>query len=860
MRFLLFLMIPLSVWAAPYAYPPASYRTPICFPYDWQKSLVNERGDLCYDYGPGPYSHPGTRIAVALQGIDMTVESQTLVDARSPIVLTDLQSTDVMLELEAFALADSPALEPVVLSNSGEAIARSKGFTGAIAWAVPSKPADPAFRNVGWGTGRPICYTIDVEPGSRKQVILGFCDSYRQKGKIPRVMQLEVEGETARTIDLLVLGEQGQPQVFDFAAADIDGDGKIDITVRAAPHTTDPNVILNVIWVFAPEQKIDPADLIAGRLNYAAELMLDCGNEPQLKQTPLRRDALLARFSEHDQVPIIRITTRRDLNWESASAQLHTDGRPYLQTRPAASRAVANESGWELEFPAGTREIEILVNHTFRRNIETLSFPDLQQEKKRALFYWHDSAAVPIPPIRVPDTRVQNLLDAALRVLYQVGDIVDGYRQFQPGPTVYRGFWASDGSWDADAALLAGDFEMARLTLDRFFEHQMPSGRIKIMSPALLHRETSHILWLIPRYVELTGDSLWLAEHYHHLKAAANHLGDLRQQALADPQAIYYGLLPPGLTDGGIGGVNAEYGGVYWTLIGLKSAIKAANLLSNRDDSERWQTEFDALLSAFYRAAQRDLQTDTQGNTYLPMKMGLTEPIPDPQRGQGQLLQAVFPGDIFTLKDPFVAGLLNIYRQNLAENLALDTGWLKDGVWPFHAAHRGLAQLWLGLSDEAIQSLWGLVEHAAPTLVWVEEQLPRHLGTRTSGDSPQTNANAQLIRLLRHLLVLERDKQLEIFPALPEEWVFPGAELKLDQLPTAFGSLELSLSIDAEGQKARLEVQLANRTAAVPDLVLRLERLHEKGFQLVDLPDHSGTLRLSGQTKVHLDLVTKESP
>ena len=39
-------------------------------------------------------------------------------------------------------------------------------------------------------------------------------------------------------------------------------------------------------------------------------------------------------------------------------------------------------------------------------------------------------------------------------------------------------------------------------------------------------------------------------------------------------------------------------------------------------------------------------------------------------------------------------GILNIFEQNLVQGLVIDTGWMKGGVWPFFAAHRGLAELW----------------------------------------------------------------------------------------------------------------------------------------------------------------------
>ena len=427
---------------------------------------------------------------------------------------------------------------------------------------------------------------------------------------------------------------------------------------------------------------------------------------------------------------------------------------------------------------------------------------------------------------------MQNLFESSVRVLYQIRENVDGFPQFQPGPSVYRGFWASDGIWDADAAMLVGDFDAAQHTVDRFIEHQAENGRIEIMSPSLLHRETAHFIWLLHRYATLKQDTTWLRDRWSYLEKAVRHYQHLRREASVDSTAPYFGLTPPGLTDGGIGGINAEYGGVYWGLIGFKSAVAAADMLGKDDQAQAWRDEFDDFLSAFRRAAERDLRTDANGHPFLPMKMMQTGDIPHPQRGQGQLCHAIYPGGIFDLDDPFVAGMLKIFDEALVEGLVQDTGWLKGGVWPFFATHRGLAEMWLGRTEKAQAALVALADHAAPTYLWVEEQMPQDKGTRIAGDTPQTNANAQFIRLLRHLLILERGSELHLLHGLPSEWLTPGAELSLAGMPTTFGRCTLSLKISQDGKMVELRVARAEQWFASASVALSLKALKSKGFAL----------------------------
>ncbi|MEO8166974.1 MAG: hypothetical protein ABI623_01915, partial [bacterium] len=47
-----------------YRYAPAYFHTPIGFVDDWQKTMVNERGSLLYDFGPGPYVRANTIVGV----------------------------------------------------------------------------------------------------------------------------------------------------------------------------------------------------------------------------------------------------------------------------------------------------------------------------------------------------------------------------------------------------------------------------------------------------------------------------------------------------------------------------------------------------------------------------------------------------------------------------------------------------------------------------------------------------------------------------------------------------------------------------------------------------------------------------
>ena len=84
----------------------------------------------------------------------------------------------------------------------------------------------------------------------------------------------------------------------------------------------------------------------------------------------------------------------------------------------------------------------------------------------------------------VPDARLQYLIDASTRNLYQVRDVVDGGIQFQPGPTVYRGLWLGDVCLSGSVALMLGDTETVRGALEHGMHFQGPSGQFVVLRPS----------------------------------------------------------------------------------------------------------------------------------------------------------------------------------------------------------------------------------------------------------------------------------------------------------------------------------------------------------------------------------------
>ena len=812
-----------------YRYAPSKWYTPIGFVDDWQKTLVNPDGEFHYDFGPGPYVRPNTRVAIGMKGEDFQMTDQFIEDARVPIVETVAGNQDGQMHLKAFALVREANVTEWAKQESQTRIHRLQGLTGSVGWASPPGDVDPAFRNVAWGTNRPIIYRLDVEKGSAKKVALGFCESYRHKPDL-RVAAMQVEGAPNRTVDLATATKKNQPQVYTFDARDENGDGQLELEVHAAPTSKGPNTILNVVWVFPADQDLPREELISGDLNPNAEIYVDCGLEPQVIDRSPRVDAVLARFTGQEPQPVITVTSTRRLEYSKTDTLLTIDGKPFVVSDPAPAEVRKTENGWELLLPENTRQAEITVIRGYQLPEEITRVPDLEREISIARDHWRNETDIPWGTIQVGDPELQSLIVSSIRTVYQSREVVDGYPQFQPGMSLYRGLWVHDATYLIDTAALLGDISGARRALEGLLRHQKPSGQLHVMEPITMHRETSLMVWLMCRFARLSGDYEWLRSHWTELSDGVEYMQTLRQRTLSSPEAPYYGLVPPGFTDGGIGGENAEYSTVYWMLISLEEAIDMAKKMGKPDQADRWKEFYQRLLESFHQAARRDIQHDDHGNPYLPVRVADTTDIQYPQRAQWSLCEALQFGDFLQPGDSLVQGTLAMLDTKNVQGLVHSTGWLDEGIWAYFGSFYGMAHLWSGNVEKAQEVLYAFANHASPTGTWVEEQMPEGMGNRTAGDRPHAWASAMMARFVRYMLAAERANELQLLPGAPGQW-YTTAGSRLKDAPTLYGELSFDQKIYPTQRGGYVTVHpLGNETA----VQLSLQELQRAGYGNID--------------------------
>lgn len=820
-----------------FRYAPATHLTAICFPDDWLKTVVTEKGELAYDFGPGPYVKPLTTIRIGVLDQEVRVRRQYFENPRVPIAISEYAGEGVTIRQEAFALV--PGEPSVAAQRTSQRVQRLNGLNGAVGWAAPEGVVDPAFRNVAWGVNRPIQYRISVAPGSTKQVALGICESYKPRA-VMRILELRVDGAPWQTVDPMALGNRNQPYIFLFEGKDENRDGQLTVEVHAAPTSPDPNVFLNAFWIFPEKSSIDADQLMRGELSSQAEIYYDCGLEYEIAAPTTRIDALQAIVSGDDVTPVITVQTSRALVFDSTQGMLLWNGRPYLLSRPRARTATTDKGKWSLVLPRGTQHLEVAVVHGPQDSGTIHYVPDLKEARARARLYWEKKSGVPFDRIYVPDSDLQSLLEANIRNLYQIRERVDGRLQFQPGPSVYRGLWMHDILYAMEAAAFLGDLTSARTVVEEVMARQDSTGQIRVMSPHVMYRETPILIYMMCRYARLANDAEWLRKNWLRIVRGVAWIQRTRAETLADSNATYYGLMPPSFTDGGIHGVNAEYSSVYWSLIAARKAVEAAHWLGRDADARQWQAFYDEFFRSFRQAYARDRHVDAHRHYFLPIRVADTSKTEVPQRGQWAPLEALFRGGILKAEEELIAGTLAVLDDSLKQGLTVNTGWLQNGVWPFFDALRGAAQLWCGQHAEAVATLYAIANHASPYGTWVEEQLPKEIGTRTSGDASNASASAFFIDFLRRMFVLERDDQLELLAGVPPEWLKPGATIALRDLPTELGRVHLNTQLSNEGRAATIALTSERAAKSQNRIMLHLAAFKQNGFRMKSgqaLPD-----------------------
>jgi hypothetical protein len=477
----------------------------------------------------------------------------------------------------------------------------------------------------------------------------------------------------------------------------------------------------------------------------------------------------------------------------------------------------------------------------------------------------------------VPDAGIQGMLESSARNILQARESRKGLPEFQVGPTCYRNLWVVDAYYLLQAARFLGLDEDAERGTQALLRRARPDGAICEIPHHTM--ETAISMATLVRQAELSPSNDDNRKQWPLIMKAVGYLESLRRRAKElDPSHPAAGLLPPAYPDGGIGGERAEFLTPLWTLAGLNRVRKSAQLLELHQDLKRIEELFHSLKQDFLTHAERDLTQLPEGTPYLRMWRGKQSDhitLPDHKgtlmpwetlgltSGTWAFCQAIYTGELFPPEHPLVQNLCALFEQTDGEQgLPRGMGWLTDrSVWPYGGAFAAQVWLYAGRPEKAVDYLYAFANHAAPTRVWREEQSLDSTGHgHSNGVMPHNWASAEFIHLVRNLMVVERGEELHLMSGVPEEWLRPGAELKLDRTPTRFGPVTLRAEISEEGTVTlRIRQDTAWRLRPERCTVHLPERTHFRSLRLEGKPlkiPRDGKLELpeKGFLKIHFRL------
>lgn len=386
--------------------------------------------------------------------------------------------------------------------------------------------------------------------------------------------------------------------------------------------------------------------------------------------------------------------------------------------------------------------------------------------------------------IRVPDDTVQNAFDANkahLLVLHD-GDSIT------PGPFLYHEFWWRDATFMLHALDQLGYHTQVAETLKSFPRYAQKDGYVHSQEGEW--DSNGQALWLLEQNARLSGDYTILHENYWQILNAAHWIDSARQQTKrTGERAPEHGLVPAGMSAEHLGPNDFYFWDNWWGLAGLRAAVYTARTFSATADAEKLQFAYDAFFRDLDDALMR---TATKSNTAaMP-----ASPYRRTDSAMVSNLIASYPLQLLSPQDPRILATIAELRQSA----------FVDGAFFHHVGHGGYgtylalqlagAELMTGTTEgkhAAWDALRFVLKHASPTWTWGEtiHPLTKHGG---HGDGHHGWAAAEVVSFIRTALLYEEGDHLMLTPALPDEWIYETASIKVERAATHFGDMGFTLA------------------------------------------------------------------
>ena len=374
--------------------------------------------------------------------------------------------------------------------------------------------------------------------------------------------------------------------------------------------------------------------------------------------------------------------------------------------------------------------------------------------------------------LQVPDALVQRLYDAAVAslILHSPGEVY-------PGPYTYKRFWYRDAALILNALLTLGSHERVRRCLNLFPRGQALNGYFRSQEGEW--DSNGEVLWILHRYLQLTGASL-PDEWKTPIEKGADWI--IGKRTPKNSSAPHAGLLPAGFSAEHLGPNDFYYWDDFWGVAGLRCA-SAMLAETDHDSSRKFVAEADdflqTILSSFRHIPTRRNKGAISASPYRRMDAGAVGSLV-----ADYPLQLLPPGDERVMKTVEYLLKHSSFEGGFFQNM------IHSGVNAYLTLH--LAEVLLRAGDmrapDLVDTVAGL---ASPTGQWPEAIHPKS-GGGCMGDGQHIWAAADWAMMIRNLFVREEGDRLILGAGLFPRWLKEHEPLSFGPTLTPFGPVTVS--------------------------------------------------------------------